>query len=161
MKKVLCLMLAMVMCLGVCAYAANETSSSTQVEYTGSREPSGGGGEGGEGGEGGDSSETVGEYYEITVPALMNPGETDEVLVDGFWAANRRLTVTTDNKVTMTNSKDGSTRDLTVTFDGISETGSNISENNYSAEISVQDMNDVIFGSWSGTITYSIAVSDA
>ena len=160
MKKVLCLILAMVMCFGICAQAANETSSSTQVEYIGSREPSGGGG-GGEGGEGGDSSETVGEYYEITVPALMNPGETDEVLVEGFWAANRKLTVTTDTKVTMTNSKDGSTRDLTVTFDGISETGSNTSENSASAEISVQDMNDVIFGSWTGTITYAISVSNA
>lgn len=159
MKKVLCLILAMVMCFGICAQAANETSSSTQVEYIGSREPSGGGG-GGEGGEGGDSSETVGEYYEITVPALMNPGETDEVLVEGFWAANRKLTVTTDTKVTMTNSKDGSTRDLTVNFDGISETGSNTDENSVSAEISIQDMNDVIFGSWTGTITYSIAVSN-
>ena len=158
MKKVLCLILAMVMCFGICAQAANETSSSTQVEYIGSREPSGGG-EGG-GGEGGDSSETVGEYYEITVPALMNPGETDEVLVEGFWAANRKLTVTTDTKVTMTNSKDGSTRDLTVTFDGISETGSNTTENSVSSEISIQDMNDVIFGSWTGTITYSIAVSN-
>ena len=158
MKKVLCLILAMVMCFGICAQAANETSSSTQVEYIGSREPSGGG-EGG-GGEGGDSSETVGEYYEITVPALMNPGETDEVLVEGFWAANRKLTVATDNKVTMTNSKDGSTRDLTVSFDGISETGSNTTENSVSSEISIQDMNDVIFGSWTGTITYSIAVSN-
>ena len=158
MKKVLCLILAMVMCIGICAQAANETSSSTQVEYIGSREPSGGGSGGGEGG---DSSETVGEYYEITVPALMNPGETDEVSVEGFWAANRKLTVTTDNKVTMTNSKDGSTRDLTVTFDGISESGSNTDEMFASAEISVQDMNDVIFGSWTGTITYSIAVSNA
>lgn len=156
MKKVLCLILAMVMCLGVCAYAANESSSSTQVEYTGSREPSGGGSGGG-----GDSSETVGEYYEIIVPALMNPGDTDEVFVEGFWAANRKLTVTTDNKVTMTNAKDGSTRDLTVTFVGISETGSNTSENSASAEISVQDMNDVIFGSWTGTITYTIVVSNA
>ena len=159
MKKVLCLILAMAMCLGVCAQAANETSSSTQVEYIGSREPSGGGG--GEGGDGGDSSETVGEYYEIIVPALMNPGDTDEVFVEGYWAANRKLTVTTDNKVTMTNSKDGSTRDLTVTFDGISEIGSNTDENSASAEISVQDMNDVIFGSWTGTITYTIAVSNA
>lgn len=158
MKKVLCLILAMVMCIGICAQAANETSSSTQVEYIGSREPSGGG-EGG-GGEGGDSSETVGEYYEITVPALMNPGDTDEVFVEGFWAANRKLTVTTDTKVTMTNSKDGSTRDLTVTFDGISETGSNTAENSVSSEISIQDMNDVIFGSWTGTITYTIAVSN-
>ena len=160
MKKVLCLILAMVMCFGICAQAANETSSSTQVEYIGSREPSGGGG-GGEGGEGGDSSETVGEYYEITVPALMNPGETDEVFVEGFWAANRKLTVTTDNKVTMTNSKDGSTRDLTVTFDGISETGSNTTENSVSSEISIQDMNDVIFGSWTGTFTYTISVTNA
>ena len=159
MKRVLCLIMVMVMCLGVCAYAANETSSSTQVEYIGSREPSGGGsGGGGEGG--GDSSETVGEYYEITVPALMNPGDTDEVYVDGYWAANRKLTVTTDNKVTMTNSKDGSTRDLTVTFDGISESGSNTDEMYASSEISVQDMNDVIFGSWTGTITYTIAVSN-
>ena len=153
MKKILCLIMAIVMCFGICAQAANETSSSTQVEYIGSREPSGGG-------EGGDSSETVGEYYEITVPALMNPGDTDEVLVDGFWAANRKLTVTTDNKVTMTNSKDGSTRDLTVTFDGISKTGSNSTINSVSSEISIQDMNDVIFGSWTGTITYSIAVSN-
>ena len=160
MKKVLCLILAMVMCIGICAQAANETSSSTQVEYIGSREPSGGG-EGGEGGEGGDSSETVGEYYEIMVPALMNPGDTDEVFVEGFWAANRKLTVTADNKVTMTNAKDGSTRDLAVTFDGISETGSNTSENSASAEVSVQNMNDVIFGSWTGTFTYTISVTNA
>ena len=95
------------------------------------------------------------------VPALMNPGDTDEVFVEGFWAANRKLTVTTDNKVTMTNSKDGSTRDLAVTFDGISETGSNTSENSASAEVSVQDMNDVIFGSWTGTFTYTISVTNA
>ena len=155
MRKIICLLMAVFMCMSVCAYAANETSSSTHVEYIGSREPSGGG----EGG-GGDSSETVGEYYEITVPALMNPGDTDEVLVDGYWAANRKLSVTTDATVTMTNSDDRSTRDLNVSFESISERGSNTEQMHCTSEISVQEMNDVIFGLWSGTITYTISVSD-
>lgn len=155
MKKILCLIMAIVMCMSVCAYAANETSGSTTVEYTGSREPSGGGGEGG-----GDSSETVGEYYEVTVPALMNPGDTKTVSVTGYWAANRKLTVTSDTKVTMTNISDESTRDLNVAFDAISERGSNTTQMNCSSDISVQEMNDVIFGTWRGTITYSISVSD-
>ena len=150
MKKVICMLMALIMCMSICAYAANETSSSTHVEYIGSREPSGDG----------DSSETVGEYYEITVPALMNPGDTDEVSVDGYWAANRKLTVTTDSKVTMTNSDDRSTRDLGVEFDSISESGSNIEQMHCTTDISVQAMDDVIFGLWSGTITYTISVSD-
>ena len=148
MKKVVCLLMSLIMCMSISVYAANETSSSTHVEYIGSREPSGGG----------DSSETVGEYYEITVPALMNPGDTDEVSVDGYWAANRKLTVTTDSKVTMTNS--GSTRDLVVEFDSISESGSNTEQMHCTTDISVQAMDDVIFGLWSGTITYTISVSD-
>lgn len=155
MRKVICLLLAIFMCMSVCAYAANETSSSTLVEYTGSREPSGGG----EGG-GGDSSETVGEYYEITVPALMNPGDIKTVSVIGYWAANRKLTVTADTKVTMTNTKDESTRDLNVAFDSISERGSNTTQMNLSSDISVQEMNDVIFGTWRGTITYTISVTN-
>lgn len=153
MKRILCLIMALIMCMSVCAYAANETSSSTLVEYTGSREPSGGG-------DGGDSSETVGEYYEITVPALMNPGDSKTISVTGYWAANRKLTVSADTKVTMTNIKDESTRDLNVTFNSISERGSNTTQMNLSSDISVQEMNDVIFGTWRGTITYTISVTD-
>jgi len=149
MKKVICMLMALIMCMSICAYAANETSSSTRVEYTGSREP---------GGEGG-SSETMGEYYEITVPALMSPGETKEVSLDGYWPANRKISVTADEKVTMENSVDGSERTLNVSFSGITEPGSNTEEISLTSSVSVQEMDDVIFGSWSGIFTYTISMT--
>ena len=132
---------------------SGKESVSESEQYSESK--TSGGGEGG-----GDSSETVGEYYEVTVPALMNPGDSKTVSVTGYWAANRKLTVTADTKVTMTNTKDESTRDLNVAFDSISERGSNTTQMNLSSDISVQEMNDVIFGTWRGTITYTISVTN-
>lgn len=148
MKKIICLIMALVMCMSVSVYAANETTSSTQVEYTGSREPSGGG----------DSSETIGEYYELIVPASMKPGETKEVSLSGYWPANRILEVVADENVVMQNANDGSKKTLEVTFLKMAEIGSNNRELIASSEVSVQAMDDVLFGSWSGVFTYSISM---
>lgn len=145
----LCLTLVMVCSLSVPAFAANDidydtdetnpTSASTVVSYTG----------------------TSTEEYFITVPAALAPGGSGNVTVNGTWASNRKVTVSCDSNVILKSSiKSTDTKTLAVTFAGISLVGSNTTSVSETKPVSVAEISDVLFGSWSGTFSYTIGISN-
>lgn len=141
MKKVLSIVLALAMIcsMNVLVFAGDEnpTNKSTQVTYTG----------------------TGTEAYEITVPSEMTPGTSAEVKVEGTWASNRQLVVESVTGVTLTNNLDKTTKELTVIFPGIILVGSNTNEISKAENITVGEMT-ALFGDWTGTITYSVAMGN-
>ena len=116
MKKFLSLALALVM---ICSLSVSVFADySTQVTYTGEKttvDP--------------DTGEvTYDEYYEVTVPAILAPASSDEVVATGTFPTTRQLNVTAPEDVTLTCDIDGSTKVLTVDFADIALVGSNTEE---------------------------------
>ena len=138
-NKFVSLLLAMVMAASLAVPAFAETHS-TAVTYTG----------------------TGVESYTVTVPATLAPGESGDVSVSGTWATNRKLTVTAPSTVTLTNSINSSdTKTLAVTFDGIAKTGDNTVGVSETKTITVADISDALFGTWSGVISYTVSMDNA
>ena len=137
-NKFVSLLLAMVMAASLAVPAFAETQSTT-VTYTG----------------------TGAESYTVTVPATLAPGGSGEVKVQGTWASNRKLTVTAPSSVTLTNSIDSGTKTLAVTFDGIEVTGDNTVGVSETKTITVADITDALFGTWSGVISYTVSMGNA
>lgn len=137
MKKFASLFLALVMVcsLSVSVFAA---SNETVITYTGEGS----------------------EAYTITVPTTLQPGQSGEVKAEGTWATNRTLKVTTDSTVTVANSIDGGEKVLDVTFAGIEQAGDNENSITVSKTISVGDISDALFGTWTGVITYNVSMVD-
>ena len=138
LKKFASLFLAMVMAASLAVPAFAETQSTT-VTYTG----------------------TGAESYTVTVPATLAPGGSGEVKVQGTWASNRKLTVTAPSSVTLTNSIDSGTKTLAVTFAGIAKTGDNTVAVSDTKTISVAEISNALFGTWSGTISYTVSMGNA
>lgn len=142
MKKYLSLFLALMLVCSFCVmptFATTDVSKGTQVVYDASQDEN-----------------NPGEAYTVTVPAKMAPGETATVSANGTWASNRQLTVTADATVILTNDLSADTKELTVTFDGIELGGSNTAAVSAEATISVADIENALFGTWSGTINYDV-----
>ena len=137
-NKFVSLLLAMVMAASLAVPAFAETHS-TAVTYTG----------------------TGVESYTVTVPATLAPGGSGEVKVQGTWASNRKLTVTAPSSVTLTNSIDSGTKTLAVTFAGIAKTGDNTVAVSDTKTISVAEISNALFGTWSGTISYTVSMGNA
>ena len=142
MKKILSITLAAVMLLSIIptAFAAeNNWQGGTKVEYTA----------------------TANEQYTVTVPATLAPGAAGDVVASGTWGSNRKLTVTADKDVTLTNSINAADQKvLDVTFAGIELTGSNTESVSDTKQVAVANITDAIFGTWSGTFNYNVAMSD-
>ena len=138
LKKFASLLLAMVMAASLAVPAFAETQSTT-VTYTG----------------------TGAESYTVTVPATLAPGGSGEVKVQGTWASNRKLTVTAPSSVTLMNSIDSGTKTLAVTFAGIAKTGDNTVAVSDTKTISVAEISNALFGTWSGTISYTVSMGNA
>ena len=139
MKKILSLtlVLAMVMSMGITtAFAAGNWEGGTQVTYTA----------------------TGAEEWTVTVPATLTPGNGGDVTASGTWGSNRKLTVTADKDVTLTNSINAADQKvLDVTFAGIELTGSNTESVSETKQVSVAAMPaDALFGTWSGTFYYDV-----
>ena len=101
------------------------------------------------------------ESYTITVPATMAPGESSDVSVSGTWASNRKLTVTAPESVKLTNSIDPSdSKTLNVEFGGINKVGDNSVAVSDIKTLSVGDITDALFGTWTGTISYTVTMAD-
>lgn len=137
-KKMVSVLLAALMVCGltVPAFAAGY---STQVSYTG----------------------TGVEEYQVTVPATLAPGGSGTVKANGTWDTTRKLSVSAPSTVTLTCDIDSNdTKSLAVTFAGIALAGDNTVAVSDSKSISVANISDALFGTWSGTITYTVAMSD-
>lgn len=158
MKKIVSLAMAGIMLLGACpmvyaAEAGGNWGDGTNVSYTADADAN-------------QDGISDAEYYEVTVPAAMAPGGSSEVSVAGTWASNRKLVVTADATVTLTNSiTGGDEKVLNVNFDGIGLAGDNeyaITKANDGATvaISIDNIEDALFGTWSGHFDYTVGMED-
>ena len=111
----------------------------------------------------GDGQPDHSESWTVTVPALLAPGETGTVKASGTWASNRKLVVNADTSVTLTNSINAADQKvLDVTFtDGLVVAGSNTVEVTGEKDITIADIEDALFGTWSGTFNYTAGIVDA
>ena len=152
MKKVVSLLLVLVMICSLGAvsiFATTDYTNGTAVVYDATADNDG------------DGNPDATEAWTVTVPATMAPGETAEVHAEGTWASNRKLTVTADAAVTLTNSINANdTKVLDVTFAGIELAGSNTEAVEATEELSIEDIADALFGTWTGHIDYEVEMSD-
>lgn len=144
MKKILSLSLAIMMLVSAVptAFAADtqDYSQGTQVVYTAENN----------------------ESYFITVPARLNPGQSGTVTLDGMWPSDKTISVTAESTVTLTNSILVSDQKvLDVTFLGISKAGNDTTAQTFTETVSVADIENALFGTWSGKFNYNVDASDA
>ena len=162
MKKILSLALAGVMMFSALpvAYATNvyenptdETEMGTQVSYN-AEDPNG------------DGVLDNKEAYTVTVPAKLAPGGSGDVVVAGTWNSARKLVVSADESVVLSNSINAADqKTLAVTFNGIELVGDNEvaitgETEGATVAVSVANIENALFGTWSGTITYEAGIVD-
>lgn len=101
------------------------------------------------------------EYYTVTVPAQLTPGSSGIITAVGNWDNSRVLTVSASDSVVLTNSIDSEdTKTLNVMFDGISQVGNNSGNIMITKDISVDGIENALFGLWSGKIQYTVCMAD-
>lgn len=151
MKKILSLALVGVMMFSALpvAYATTDVSNGTQVSYN-AEDPNG------------DGVLDNKEAYTVTVPAKLAPGGSGDVIASGTWNSARKLTVTADANVVLTNSINAADqKTLVVTFPSIALVGDNTKAVSDTKAVSVAEMPaDALFGTWSGVFNYTVAMSD-
>lgn len=102
------------------------------------------------------------EYYTVTVPALLSPGSSGNVVAQGTWASNRKLIVMADENVTLTNSINaGDQVVLDIEFLGIELVGSNTVAVSDTEVVSVANIRNALFGTWTGVFEYEVGMFDA
>lgn len=143
-RKELCLLLGSMILTSM--YGASLVSAteqhSTNVKHIGSKEGQ--------------------EEYSVTVPAELNAGgESGVVKIEGNWKSTNTVNVTAPEEIIMTNSIDGEEQSVVINFDDIHQVGDNNSSIEVSKEISVNELTGAIFGEWTGTIVYSVTVTDS
>ena len=156
MKKILSLLLVGIMVVSMVptAFATTNYTNGTDVEYDAANDDT-------IGDINGDGQPDNTEYYTVTVPALMAPGASGNVVAQGTWASNRKLTVTADDDVTLTNSINAADQKvLDVTFPGIELAGSNTAAVTDTKAVSVAGIDNALFGTWSGTFYYDVEMVD-
>ena len=143
MKKIVSLALAVLMLVSavpMVSAAENNWEGGTTVAYTA----------------------TGTEEWTVTVPATLAPGASGDVTAAGTWGSNRKLVVTADYDVTLTNSINAADQKvLTVIFDDFALAGDNTQSVSKTEQVSVSAMPaDALFGTWSGTFYYYVEMVD-
>lgn len=142
MKRIFSFLLAALLLVSAVpiAQATTTANQGTQVEYIG----------------------TASEAYTITVPALLAPGGSGTVTLEGTWASDKTVKVTADTEVVLTNSINAADqKTLAVTFAGIEKAGSNTESQTFTEAVTVADIQDALFGTWSGKFNYNVEIADA
>lgn len=150
MKQFICMLLAAIMILSIVptALATTDYSNGTDVVYDSSADNDG------------DGQPDHSEEWVVTVPAKLTPGSSGNVKAQGTWASDRTLVVTADTSVTLSNSiNNNDTKVLNVSFDGIELPGSNTAIVTDTKPVSVQDIQDALFGTWSGVFYYQVEMT--
>lgn len=149
MKKILSLTLAVLMVVSMVptAFAADvDYQNGTEVEFTGSRTTVNA-----------DGTETHNAEYTITVPALLAPGGSGTVTLQGMWPSDATVKVTAEDKVEMVNNiNSADKKELAVTFASIEKAGSNTAVVTASAPVSVANIENALFGKWAGKFNYNV-----
>ena len=100
--------------------------------------------------------------YTITVPALLAPGASGTVTLEGTWSSDTTVKVTADQTVTLTNSINANDQKvLGVTFNGIEKLGSNTGSQTFTETVSVANIENALFGTWSGKFNYNVSMEEA
>lgn len=100
------------------------------------------------------------EWYKLTVPAELSPGETGTVILEGCWPSDRKVVVTADETVDLQNDINDTIKTLDIEFNSIQQPGDNYNEIYTTEEISVADIENVLFGDWSGRFYYNVDWTD-
>ena len=136
-KRLMSLLLSCVMVLGLCApaLAVEDTGQTTKVSLDG----------------------TGTDTYTLTVPASMAPGSSDTVTLSGTWPSNKTYTITVDNTVVLKNDIDTSESvSANVSIETLSLAGNNKTSVSATANVSVGQIPDVLFGNWVGNFKYYV-----
>ena len=157
-KKVISLTLVCVMALGAVGVAA-ASSQNTQVEYVGK-------------GIDGDGQ----EKYTVTVPGLLEVGgEAGSVTVEGGWGSHRKVTVDAPSEIVLANkAKPSEQLKADIIFNGIAKVGDDFAaiattdagateSISVAAQLKNMDGENVTvkYGTWEGTIVYTIDIVNA
>lgn len=143
MKKMLSILLAAVMLVSAVptAFAADtrDYSQGTQVVFEAANN----------------------ESYTITVPASLQPGQSGTVTLSGSWPSNKTISVTAESTVTLTNSiLETDQKVLDITFLGIEKAGNDTTAQTFTETVSVEGIENALFGTWSGKFNYNVDASD-
>lgn len=141
MKKLISVTLALVMSISLytSAFAGTLGQDSTNVEYVGQ----------------------ASENYLLTVPASLSPSQSGNVKAEGTWASNRKLVVNAPNTVILTNDINANeTKTLDVVFAGINRMGNDSASIVETKTITVGEISNVLFGTWTGKIVYNASIKD-
>ena len=141
MKRILSLTLSAAMVLSSVpfAYATEDWRQGTMVEYVAQNN----------------------ESWTITVPAKLQPGKAGTVTLDGYWSSNKTITVDADDTVILRNSiLQSDTKTLNITFPGITKEGNNVERSIASEIVSVQAIENALFGTWNGSFYYNVETSE-
>lgn len=184
MKKMICLMLALMMALTL-AVPAFASGYSTRVDYDPSQ--ANGGDTNGDGtmDDEDDQYPTISERYFLEVPAKVAPGSNGTVKAYGYLSTSRKATVTAEKTVTLTASGISETYSLAVTMNGAkadTDEGGKLSANVVTslsaqngfqvvgindgncyatAKVSVANFQTApLLGVWSGTFDYTVSLAD-
>lgn len=138
-----------------CSYCEQiDYENGTQVEYNAAEDNT-------IGDNNNDGSPDNVEYYTVTVPALLTPGSNGNVTAKGTWASNRKLSVTADKTVTLVNTINSQDEKiLNVDFLGISLVGNNTVAVENTQVVSVSNIANALFGTWSGIFHYNVEMKD-
>lgn len=137
MKKIISFILAVVILCGMIPTALATTSSDegTIVKYVGTKSN---------------------EYF-ITVPAKLMPSGQGNVKAEGYWPSNMTLVVKADEQVVLTNDINANdTKSLKINFEPIQQSGSNVGKVEVTKVISVDAIENALFGTWSGKFYYNV-----
>lgn len=98
--------------------------------------------------------------YLLTVPAELAPGESDNVILSGTWSCYETIYVTVDDTVVLENDIDHTTKTLDISFNNLEVVGDNTSPILVEEGISVEDIENALFGTWSGKFNYYVRIDD-
>jgi len=149
MKRIFSFLLAALLLVSAVpmAQATNDYTAGTQVTYDATADNDG------------DGQPDNTEAYTVTVPAKLAPGGSGTVTLQGTWAADRYITVTSSQEIEMVNDiNSADKKTLAVSFDGIGKRGSNTTAQTVTEMISVANITDALFGTWSGLIEYNVDI---
>lgn len=98
------------------------------------------------------------EAFVLEVPEdLTVGGNAEDVTLSGTWPSNKTLVVDTPDTLELINSISGADKKTTnIVFDGIAQAGSNTEAVSVTKSISIEGIENALFGTWSGSFSYTL-----
>jgi hypothetical protein len=97
------------------------------------------------------------EYYTITIPAFLIPGQAGTITISGMWDSSRMIKVSTPKIVNMTDDNSRNIKTLDISFNGIQQVGNNTKTITIEESFSVEKYSN----NWTGLIYCDIEMCTA